>query len=394
MTAAVAQGVGRWRYLGSYLGDQFGDGLLYTSLGWISTPLAGPLGSIGIVGAAAVARLLGTFLLGGAVADRFGARSVVTTTLLIRVLALAAFGIAATAESVSAVFVTALAFGAVDGVHGPAMEALSIDAAPGDQESVQGLMVSSKEIALLASGPIAGVLIGWHVSLVAGLGILALTLSRALLTGTIRGDESVAAPPVALIQEGLGAWRKVIRLPGIARLLVPFMLANLFASPILITALPIIAHDRSWHAWQFGSVDAGVALGALVGGIAVTYWSDQLKPAGPRWALLSLIPMSAALASIGVVSSWVWCCVLGAVAGVSMGMGPALLKARMNDLAPKEFIGRVVGVRLGSIMIGTPVGYALLAGLQPLMGTPAAIVTLGAALLVVSAFLVRSVWTE
>ncbi|GAB3582997.1 MFS transporter [Calidifontibacter terrae] len=379
------------RYVASYGLDALADGLFFVLLGWVAAHSTDRLAAIAVIGVASVLKLAVLVLGGGAVGDRWGSGRVVVWTLAVRVLVLVVLATSLFGSWPTAVLVAvAAAYGVVDGVHEPAMEALSTEApgAPEVQRGLQGALSALREVGLLASGPLAGAVIVWQSSGWVALVIAALlAVGLVLLVGlrrSVQGDPETELAQGSLWSSARSGWRDAWRVPALRRILILFFAANVVLTPPIVAGVPLLARLHHWSALEFGVVDGGYAAGALVGALTIARFGDRVQRP-MRAALFSLIPTAAALAILGWPSSWVAAAVVCVVAGFSTGFGPAVLGGTLKERTPAGLQGRVQAVRSTAVVAGGPTGFVLFAAVVGLAGVPWALTVLAAVLVLVLA---------
>lgn len=376
------------RYVAAYGIDALVDGAFFVLLGWTAAQSLSQHAAVGVIAAASVLKLTSLILVGGALSDRWGAAAVARNTLLVRTALLAALSTLLIQATPATWALCAIAgvYGAVDGLHDPAIEALStaVRGAPRTQRSLQGVLVAVREVGLLVAGPAVGGILLAASATAAASALAALLLLAWLLVVSLQRNEDAASendapliPGARLFSAARQGWAEAWLRPDLRLMLGVFLFANIALTPPVAVGVPLLAKLHGWTSLQFGLVDAGYALGALGGGLLIGRMGDQL--AHPvRLALLSLVPTAIAIAIVGWLDHWIAAAALFTAAGVSTGVGPSLLGGAIKEATPAGLQGRVQAVRASAIVAGGPIGFAVFAVLSEMFSTPAALSALGA----------------
>lgn len=376
------------RYVGAFAADQGANAIVYVLLGWVTAVNSGHVvGTLGVVGLAGVMKFLVSMFAGGVVGDRYGPARVVRWSLFIRIVLLLLLGVVAARGNIAGLAVLGGAYGAVDGAHGPAFQALStVVGKPRGQRSLQGWMDLARRIFVLPAGPVTA----WAISLWSPI-LAALIGSGLLITARLTLPPAGDARVNRAVTLGAGTaegWRVIAHTPGLARKLGLFAMANLCLTPLTVAAVPLLAQEHGWSVTTYGWVAMAYVAGSIGGTLAVGWWGNNIQgEAATRGALLSLVPTCLAVAAIGLPMSedWRMAGSLLCVAGISSGFGPSLLGGVIKEETPEEFQSRVQAARVSAIVAGAPLGYLLLGGLTATLPVPLAIAGLGVLLLIVVA---------
>lgn len=379
------------RYVGSYSIDALADGAFFVLLGWIAAHSLGQTSAVATIGAASALKLIVLVLVGGALGDRYGAARVARFTLAARglLLVLLAGGLWVSTPSWTLLLVAA-AYGLVDGIHDPSIEALSteVPGAPSAQRGLQGALITGRELGLLIAGPAIGGMLVAVSNTVAALVIAALlVIAWALILGfpgqspaeDLEDDAQVGGGLLSSAREG---WVRAWKLPRLRTMLLIFFAANAVLTPPVVVGIPLLAKEHHWTSFQFGLVDAGYAVGALLGAAAISRWGDSIRRP-VRVALMSLLPTAAAIGLVGMPRQWWVAATLSAIAGVSTGVGPSLLGGAIKEATPAALMSRIQASRAAAVVAGAPAGFGLFAGLAALWSVPIALAILGGVLALV-----------
>ena len=325
-----------------------GDAAWTIALAWTAVQLASPAVA-GLIVAAGTLPRAALLLVGGAVADRYDVRRVLTATTVARVLVLlvtVAVAVAA-GESVALLAVAAIAFGLCDALFEPAAVTL------GRQ------LVREEDLSMYAGASQTAARLGTMTGAAVGGGLVALgglTASATLNALTYLGvlgylvlvlrlrfplPRMRPTPMTRAIAEGFGHLRAA---PTTRTLVITLSGLNLAVGPALGLGLVLRVRDAEWGAETLGVFQALVGLGALVGGAVMIHWQPR-RPAAVGFALLVVQGLAIVLLAIpGVLVTAASC----AVIGVTAGAASALLSAVFVRTVAPEFLGRLGSIqRLG-----------------------------------------------
>ncbi len=169
-----------------------------------------------------------------------------------------------------------------------------------------------------------------------------------------------ADSPSSGLLSGLSAgWATVRQLPGVVRMMPVVVLAN-FAYMAAFTMLPYwIHHQLHAGAAAFGLIDAGWAVGLIVGGVLTArfqHWPLRASSTlmfGLQALLLLAFPFATASYLAGGLLLF---------AGIGNGIGNALMFTMLQQLTPEDVRGRAFGLLFTLFGIANPLG-SLAAGL-------------------------------
>ncbi|MET9398830.1 MFS transporter [Kitasatospora sp. NPDC002965] len=347
-----------------------GDAALYFALGWAAAAHGG--GAAGLVLTAITVSRTVLVLLGGAVADRWGARRVMLTGDAVMLAATLTLAVAAGGRGtpLRLLVVAAVVVGVVDAFYLPASGSMPRRLVePGQLPRALALRQAAGQVAALLGAPIGGALVA-----VGGLPVAALAdavsfavLLLVLLRVRVRGDAEVApAAPEAAPAKG-GAGERVAEAAGVVpgllreaaagvrsaegdRLLRAALLLTGAAAGVLLPVgsllVPLLARERGWGAGAAGLVAGGQGAGVLAVAVLLSLRGGRGRGGSRRRPGRAV---SGARSGVGP----------GAVAGV--GLGAAALGVAVLAWAPDPGVAALGGVVTG-------VGSGLFAGrLGPLV---------------------------
>ncbi|RPI97254.1 MAG: MFS transporter, partial [Chloroflexi bacterium] len=257
----------------SLLGDQF----YFVALPWLVFQMTGSslaFGTILMVGG--IPRAIFT-LVGGAVADRFAPRTVMTVANLLRlgVITLLTLIVAADVTRLWMLYLITLCFGTVDAFFHPAYRAMIPTLMHKDElKASNSLMLSTSQLALIAGPGLAGVLVN-VVGVVVSFVFDALTfLFTAVMLVMLRTTPSAPAVETAPAHAGLwsdiGEMIRLVRREKRLQTLVGVLAAInlLFAGPLIVGSATLSRLRFDEGPAAFGMMLSSFAVGMLIGTVA------------------------------------------------------------------------------------------------------------------------------
>lgn len=356
------------------------------AVSWLVLELTGSalaLGGVLIV--SAIPGVL-TAPVGGLLSDRLGPRPIligsdVARTICIAVLAVLVVSHAVTMPALYAILATS---GAIGGLFNPAANSMPPALVPHDQlRAANSLNQSAVQLAMILGAPLAGIVVasfgtaGAIAINAATFGVSALASILITRTPAVTRDKDRSSRAMTL--EGLSYLRTT---PWLASLLVVDALFTMAAVGPFGVGLPLLARGAS-HTGPVGlgtmlsAMGAGAAVGMLwAGAHAVTRRRGLLfalahLPQGGALMfvpLASLLPASALLALIGVLSGW------ASVVYLSM----------IQSTVPGELMGRVMSlVAITSIGL-TPISQLAAAAISGTSGVTVMMIAAGSLMVLTS----------
>jgi MFS family permease len=377
-----------WRntdYVGWWLGNTLS--ILGTSMSTLAFPLlilfrGGSVTEAGLVTAADMLGLAATTLLGGAIADRFSRKVILTIGPLLQGVAMGGLVLVIRHDSASValLFGFALGIGAIYGFTSGAMSPALRRIVPRDQIATATAAALGRDAAAeLVGGPLAGVLFSvapWLPFLAdAGSYLFAAGGSAAIRRklGPERGSNPSTSSVVTDIRYGL---RFVRTQPFLRFVVVWGSLLNIIVTGIELLFIALVRH-RGGGPTTVGVVSSVALVGAVVG--AVVAPGLLAKVPARRVMYVAQWSFVAAFATVAIVPQpWE----IGAVLFFAMlTVAPlnVVLNAYMVRLVPDEYTGRVSAVvRFGAVSLQW-IGPLLGGGLASLLGIPLGVLVLAAA---------------
>ncbi|MGV9266485.1 MFS transporter [Kitasatospora sp. NPDC003701] len=332
-----------------------GDAALHLALGWAAAAHGG--GAAGLVLTAITLPRTALVLLGGAVADRFGARRVMLAgdaVMLAVTLALAAVS-GGRGTPLWLLLSAAAVIGTVDAFYLPASGSMPRRlVGPGQLPRALALRQAGGQVAALLGAPLGGVLVavgglpGVALADAASFGVLLLVLLRVRVAepeglqpaGSGEAERGPARP--GLLREAAAGVRLALRDPLLRAALLLTGVAAGALLPVVSLLAPLLARAHGWGAWSAGLLAGGQGAGVLAVAGLVS-WRGALRRAGVG-AAAGLCAASAGIA----VLAWAADPVTATAGGVLAGAGSGLFACHLGPLvlggAPATHLSRIQAV--------------------------------------------------
>ena len=332
-------------------------------LGWAASAHGGS--AAGLVITALVGTRTVLLLVGGAIADRVGARAVMIvgdTTLLVATTALAATA-AVVGTPLWLLLTAAVVEGAVTAFYLPAEGALPRHLVSEDQVSrAVALRGSGGELADLIGGPLGGVLVATAGFTVAVTVDAASYVPVLIVLVGLRGVRPVTAGPrQSLWHEARAGVTTAAREPLIRSAFALIAVAAGVFVPVGSVLVPLLVRSRHWTAAAGGLLLGGLSLGAIAVTLVLAR-AGTARRSGPV-AALGLLIAGLALTVVGLAGG----VLVSFAAAVLSGAGVALFTAHTFPLillgTPDAFLSRVQSLlsltQAASLVLAAPlVGVA------------------------------------
>lgn len=380
----LPKGFNAW--VATSVGSELGSGILAFALTWVASGHGAQAASWVLTLTVAPSVALG--LLGGAVADRFGARRImIVGTLALMVVSggLAAV-IGAWGTPPVTLMVTAALIGTVAAFHRPAVGVFPrlfvADSTVLGAAMARAGMAS--QLARTIAPPLGGLLIGMialsGVALVDVLGCAAMLILLLLIHPPLKQEPVVDAVTLRSIMRGLTAARAT---RGVPALLLCVTIVAGTVIPAVLLGIPLAARERGWTASEAGLIEAGW----VAGGLLIGAWFAWRGTASKAWRPMSIGPLivAAGLGLLAVAPSWPVALVATTILGVGVVvftahvfptyilLAPPAMLSRFQSLlilvqqAPQLIVNPLIGITVGAIgagpMIAASGGIAVLASL-------------------------------
>lgn len=364
----MPRGFNTW--VAATIGADLGAGVLAFAVTWIASGYGS--NTAAAVLTLTVAPTVAFALLGGAVADRFGARPVmiVCTTLLMMISASLAVVVTIWTATPAVLMVTAAAIGTVSAFHRPAsgvFPRLFVDGAP------LGAAMARVGMASQLAGTLAPALGGLLIGMIALNGIALIDLlACAAMIAVLKLTHPPLTPAAASdrvtvrgVVDGLTTAR---RTTGIPTLLLCVGIVAGAVLPAVILGIPLAARERSWSAAEAGLIEAGW----IAGGLVVGAWFAWRGTAVRTWRPMAAGPVVVSIGLFGLAVAPTWMLAAGSTFVIGIGvviftahvfptyvlLAPTSMLSRFQSLlilaqrAPQLLINPLIGVLIGVTATG------------------------------------------
>ncbi|MGW3228184.1 MFS transporter [Kitasatospora sp. NPDC001095] len=318
-----------------------GDAALYFALGWAASAHGG--GAAGLVLTAITVPRTALVLLGGAVADRFGARRVMLVGDTVMLVATGALALVAADRGTPLWLLVAAAavIGTVDAFHLPASGSMPRRLVPADRlPRALALRQAGGQSAVLLGAPLGGLLVaagglsGAALVDAASFGVVLLVLLRVR-----PGEEGPSGPREGLLREAASGVRLALADPLLRAVLLLTGAAAGALLPVVSLLGPLLARAHGWAAGTAGLVSAGQAAGVLA--VAALVARRGGLPRAGVGAAAGLCTASMGTALLALAGEPAVAVAGGAVAGLGSGLFACHLGPLVLTGAPHSHLSRV-----------------------------------------------------
>ena len=359
------------RWLTGFATSLVGDQVYFVALAWAAVQVAEPA-QVGLVMAAgSVPRLL-LMLVGGVLADRWGAKRLMIGSDVVRtaVMAVTAIGLATSTPSVAALVVVAVLFGLVDALFLPAVGSLPPRLVePDELARLQAMRDLVQRGAIVLGAPLGGWVVATH-GVAAAFAVNAVTFAVSVLALAATRLRPAPVQPAngkaAVLGEVVGGLRYVRHSPLLLPLLVTAGVSELGFTGSFNVGVPLLAASSGW-----GASGVGLLVGAFGLGAALTTLALVVLGRVPRAGLavgVAVCMMSLAVAGIGLAPTRTAAAVAGLALGLCAGVAGSLFGALLLAETDGAYLGRVVSLSSLASFGGIPVSYALTGALAGVFG--------------------------
>lgn len=338
----------------------FGSMLTYVAVPYQIFELTHSSLWVGLLGTVQLLPLLVAALFGGALADAFDRkRLLVYSELGLSLLALAMMVNALLPKpSVALLFVASACMSALNGLHRPALEAMTPRlVGPEDLPSISALNSLRSTTGMIAGPAVAGLLIA-RLGLAAtyALDIVTFAISVAAIWRidapfSKRDDASTG---VSSIVEGL---RYAYSRPELMGTYIVDIVAMTFAMPMaLFPSMGMRWGGAQAAGWLYSAMSIGSMVMTLFSG-----WASRVRRQGAM-VVWSAAAWGVAIAALGFAPSLAVAVVCLAFAGAADMVSGLFRGAIWNETIPDKLRGRLAGVEMISYMTGPLIGNARAGG--------------------------------
>ncbi len=354
-----------------------GDGAFVVAVGWRVLELTGNAGDLAILLGVVNASMLGSLLVGGALADRYPRRTLMIVSDLVRFAEVAALTVLnATGHLTFEIWIPLAAlYGLGDGFFYPAFGGIvplvvETESIP----SANALIGIARNISLLVGPALAGVLYGVAGStFVFGANAVSFLVSAGLLLAA-RPRPVEPEPEQGTFREIVSGIRYVAGIPWLWVTIALAGVALMIAYAPLQALMPKLVQETFGRGVaSYGSLFSAQAAGMVIGAIVFS----QLNPRRHRvvltyaaWGLNDCCVIVLVL-----LGSYRAAFVLIAVRGLCIGWANAMWETILVELVPENRLSRVISLDFFGSFGLTPVGYALVAVLASYFSVSAILLT-------------------
>ncbi len=370
---------------GGSLISQLGDGFFYVALAWQVYQISNVPTALSLVGLAWTLPLIIFVLIGGVFSDRYDRRWLMVGADLVRAAAIGLIGILSVTGVIELWHVVALiAFvGLGDAFFNPASTAIVPDLLPEDQlPSANALQGMLRPLTIRLIGPAIGGFtvagIGPGAAFVAD-GASFLLSAAAVLAITARPRREVAdhglRQTIVEVREGMAFVRAT---PWIWATLVSAMLSLLvFVGPEQVL-LPFLVKNRlGLNADALGAIFAVGGVGSILTALTLGQFGQPRRRVTVMYASWSLGVLL--IAGFGLMTELWHALVLSAIGASLFELGAIIWTTMLQQLVPRELLGRVSSLDWLVSAGLVPVSYALTGPVAGAIGPERTLVVAGTA---------------
>lgn len=299
-------------------------------------------------------------LVGGAISDRFPARTILIVVNIALTLCVASVALLAASHVLALwmLYVVALVFGIADAFGNPAIKVLVPGIVPnGDIAGANSLLQSTGQLCILAGAGIAGFLIQRFglvpVFALDACSFVFLIFALASITGTAKSYMH-AQSLLAAVREGIVY---VVREPSLRVLLLVIASVNFCLTGATQVGIVTLVHERFGSPGSFGALVTASAVGSLLGVVLAGAWKRRRRM---LWeTLCGALLLGLCLASLALTLPLVWIFAALVASGAIAGYLNVHILSTLQTAIPSEMLGRVMSlVTLSSIGIA-PISLAI-----------------------------------
>ena len=351
-----------------------GDAVWLIALAWAAAAAGGPSTTALVLAAGTVPRAA-LMLVGGAVADRLGARlvMVVSDSARIALMVGAAVLTAAAEPGVPVLMALALTFGLVDALYDPAAGTVPpLLLRPDEIPRGQALSQLGYRAAHMLGAPLGALLVA------AGGVALACVFDAVTFAAVLVAVLAVRLPPAVAPPSGAGRrslLREVVaglRYAGQHEVVRPLLLLvtalNALGGPVTSIGVLLRVREEDWGIGGLAAFQVAFSAAAIVGTLGVAKKGGVSRPGivGTWWAVLQAV----GIAAIGLAPTLPAMLVAGAVVGLTAGPASAYLLGQIQTMVETQYLGRVMSLVAFSAVGLAPVALAVFGGLAEVVPVP------------------------
>ena len=346
--------------------SRLGDSLYRIALSWWVLEKTGSAAAMATVNVASMVPMLLFMLFGGVLVDRLPRPLVMFISDFLRGILMAAVAILAALNllAVWEVYIISIMFGAVSAFFEPAYIAVFPEIiSPESLPSANSLTTLSREITGIAGPSIGALLIAaGGIPITFGLDaasffistITLIPLLRISLKPVMKKENAVKANVWADLTSGV---RAVAASPWLWVTITIAALSNMMEGGTISTSLPFLVKD-TWKldVKSLGFIYSAISAGAVITAIIMGNWK-KLRKRGPV-AYISWFVIGIMIVALGSQHNFGVSLAIAAVIGAAATSFGLIWTNSLQELVPRNLLGRVSSIDyLGSFVL-MPIGYA------------------------------------
>ena len=359
-----------------------GDGFMYVALAWQVYAISNVPTAMSIVGVAATVPLVVFLLAGGVLSDRYDPRRMMIVADVLRAIAIGAIGLLSIAGVLQLWHVVALitVVGLGDALFNPASTAIVPDLVPDDElPQANALAGFVRPLMLRIAGPAVGGLTVHALGpgpafVVDGASFVVSAALVALMAPLPRATRAAVAGGLGRTLADVGEGLAFVRAnPWCWATLLAAMLAMLaFYGPVEVLLPYLVKNRLDLGADALGLIFAASGLGSIVAALAIGQLSVPRRRITTMYLAWTI--GTAALAGYGVMTALWQPMLIAGISGATFMLGQVIWTSLLQELVPRELLGRVSSVDwLVSVGL-VPVSFALTGPISGLVGSTATMV--------------------
>jgi DHA3 family tetracycline resistance protein-like MFS transporter len=373
--------------------SRLGDSLYRIALSWWVLEKTGSALAMGTVNIVSMIPMLLFMLFGGVLVDRLPRPWVLFTSDLFRGIIVAVIAILAALNllEVWEIFIASALFGLVSAFFEPAYVAIFPEIVQADTlHNANSLSTLSREIASIVGPSLGAFLVAaGGTPITFGLDALSFFISSLTLipllkitTPTKKASEQTGQSNVwGDLTSGI---KTVVGSPWLWVAISIGAVANMMEGGTLSTSLPFLISDV-WHMGvkSLGFINSAISIGAVLTAVIM---GSKKKIHHRGWiAYLSWFSIGIMVLLLGIQKNFYVSLVLAAVIGIGATSFGLIWTTTMQEIVPKDLLGRVSSIDyLGSYIL-LPIGFAVAGWATDLYGPAVVFITGGSVIALMSA---------
>lgn len=332
--------------------SQLGNAVLAFALGWAASGLGGTTAAL-VLTLGGLPRLF-LLIVGGAVADRVGARRIliVGEAALLTLTAVLALALARFGTPTWLLLTSSLALGTVSAFCLPATGSMPRRLVPDDQLTrALALRQGTGQLVLMAAAPLGGLLVGgtgipviaWGTAVTFGISLCVLVMVQEL-SGPA-SDRAPAAGARAARLDLVDGFRVVARAPGLRAALLLTGAGAALILPVSTLLVPLLGRVSGWGAGWTGAVAGAVGVGVIAAALVAARREQHGAKVARAATGLAVCAAGALVLAVGPALGGSGPAVVAVGGALVFGCGSGTFVARMAPFvlgsAPRTHLARV-----------------------------------------------------